>query len=215
MHDGKDNLMQFISTLHPHAEIYLDDLEPERQHALPPGFSITDNPQALSIWNPDPWRTVLFGPLGDQGVPLPVRQGSRGVYVSGLNLAASLMVLVRQGPPTWERNSSAMMNYIRTEIEKCELFQVAEPAPKTRPQMDDHIEKCATCGPVASSMAAAISAGSTAYRDADVADMIERSHTDSAGAIKHYDAKRAACSIGTAASTPKPSRRRAVSEVSA
>lgn len=79
--------------------------------------------------------------------------------------------------------------------------------------MELHIEACGVCQPVSLAMAAAISAGSSAYRDADVADMIERAHSDQAAAIAHYEQKRAA----HAGSTPsgKPSRRKPVAEVPA
>lgn len=108
-----------------------------------------------------------------------------------------------------------MGDYWKGLIAQCQPFAAPEPAPKTRAEMETHIDGCELCQPVSQAMALAIDAGSSAYKDEDVCEMIERAHHDQAAAIAHYLQKQAAHSMGPmTGSTPsgKPSRGKPAAE---
>lgn len=190
--DGKDETLAYVGGRHHGEVIYMDDLGVGGRLELPGGWSVTSNPAKLSILNPDPWRTVLFGPLGDQGIPLPLREGPSGPYVTGLDLAFCMMVLLRVGPPVWERNPRTMMQWIVGQISQCESFEVPPPAPRTREENEAHIAACSICRPVSEAMSRAIDAGANIGADKYIADMIDRAHQDQEAAIRHFEAKVAA-----------------------
>ena len=211
MTDGKQQLIEFVSRIHPNEEISIDDLAPGRNRALPSGLSLTDNPMSFSIVNPDPTRTTLFGPLSNIGVTVRVKERAGEVLVTGLDLLVAIARVVETGPPTHQKSAQVLANWWRAQIATCAPFDVPEPAPRDRAENEMHIEACTICQPVSMAMAASISAGSSAYKDTDVATMIEMAHADQAGAIRHYDAKRAAL-MATPTVSAKPSRRKTAVE---
>lgn len=215
MIDGKSQLLEYIERIHPSQEFSPIDLEPGGSYALPAGFAITSNPFAVST-QVDPNRLTLFGPL-DTAVAVPTLDMFGGrVVIRGIALLQAIARLAEVGPPVWSRRPDELSEWWKKQIAGCEPFDAPEPPPKTRTEMEGHIEECATCGPVSVSMAASISAGSTAYRDEDVREMVERAHDDQQAAIEFYERRRAAhAMVPTAASTPKPSRRKTAVEVPA
>lgn len=217
LHDGKIDLLKFIESIHPAKEFSPIDLEPGGAYALPSGFTITSNPFSVST-QVDPNRLTLFGPL-DTAVAVPTLDMFGGrIVIRGIALLQAIARLVEVGPPVWSRRPSELSDWWKAQIAGCESFAVPELAPKTRPEMERHIEGCATCGPVSQAMAASISAGSSAYQDEDVRSMIERAHNDQAAAIAHYEQKRAShAMVPTTTSTPsgKPRRKIAAEQVPA
>lgn len=191
MIDGKAALLAYVNRLHPRAEISLTELQPGGSCELPPGFSVTNNPHNLAIANPNPWASVLFGPTGDTGVLLNVRSGSRGPWVSGLDLVASIMTLLRVGPPVWDRNPNAMYVYCCEQLSQCAPF-TAEPLIQTREQMEVHASTCPQCQPVFEVLKAAVNLGSGRTKDADLRELIERAHEDPDRAREFYEGVRAA-----------------------
>lgn len=214
MHDGKADLLEYLDVIHPNQEILIDDLAPGRANSLPNGFSITDNPQSLSIISPDPNRTMLFGPVSDSGVTIRVSEKASGAFVKGIDLIVAIARLVEVGPPTYQKSLELLAKWWRAQISECSPFLVAEAPPRTRTEMELHIEACGVCQPISQAMAASISAGSTAYRDEDVRSMIERAHNDPVAAIAHYEQKRAAHAMKST-NHSKPSRRKTEVEVPA
>ena len=111
-----------------------------------------------------------------------------------------------------------MGDYWKGLIAQCQPFAAPEPAPKTRTEMEAHVDGCEVCQPVSQAMAASISAGSSAYQDSDVREMIERAHDNPASAIQFYEQRRASQSmVPLTGSTPagKPSRRKTNEQVTA
>mgnify|MGYP001560716599 FL=1 len=215
MHDGKNDLLKFIEIIHPNQEFSPIDLEPGGAHALPAGFTITANPFGVST-QVDPNRLTLFGPL-DTAVAIPTMDMFGGrVVIRGIALLQAIARLVEVGPPVWSRRPIELSEWWKTQIAGCEPFTAPELAPKTRKEMESHIDRCELCQPVSQAMADSISAGSTAYRDSDIADMIERSHADQSAAIAHYEQKRGAhCMVPTNAEPSPAKRRRTAVEVPA
>ena len=210
-HDGKPDLMKFLEPVHPNAEISLDDLEPGGLHALPSGFTLTNNPMNFSdVGGHDPNRVTLFGPHSE-GVAIHVSEKASGAFVKGLDLIIAIARLVQVGPPNYQRSLSVLADWWKREIANCAEFLVPEAPPRTRPEMEAHIDGCEVCQPVGQAMARAINAGSSAYRDADMADLIQRAHDNSAAAISHYQQKAAAHSM-TPTHQSKPSKRKAAAE---
>lgn len=203
MHDGRPELITFIETLGWNAEPSLESLHPR----WPGGFAATFNPHDFSIvGGHDRSYITLFGPAGN-GVTLRVIDRGGEPHVKGIDVIIAIANLLRVGPPTFQRSPVVLADWWKNQIAGCEPFEVPEPAPRTRPEMDAHIDACAVCQPVSQAMASAINAGSSAYGDEDVADMIERSHLDQVEAISHYRQKAAAHGMHAAPSSVKRSRK--------
>lgn len=145
MHDGKPDLVTFIATVHANDEPSLDYLE----HALPGGFVGTYDQHDFSIvGGHDRSHIGLFGPHSGPGVTLRVIDRGGEPHVKGIDLLIAIAQLLQVGPPTFQRSPVVLADWWKGQIAQCAPFQVPEPAPKTRAEMEDHIERCATCGPV-------------------------------------------------------------------
>ncbi len=211
--NAKQQLLEYIARIHPAQEFSPLDLEPGGAHALPGGFAITSNPFAVST-QVDPNRLTLFGPL-DTAVAVPTLEMFGGrVVIRGIALLQAIARLVETGPPTWSRRAADLSEWWKKEISGCAPFEVPDPAPKNRQEMESHIESCTLCQPVSMAMAASISAGSSAYRDSDIADMVDRAHSDQGSAIQFYEQKTASLSR-VLPSNPVKTRTRKVAEVPA
>lgn len=211
MHNGNIDLQKRLELIHPNQEFLLEDLAPGGRHALP-GFVITDNPQSLSIISPDPNRTMMFGPVSEAGVALRVVERAGGLYVRGIDLIVAIGRLLEVGPPVWQRSLFVLADWWKKEIAGCQPFLVPEAPPQGRAEMEAHVDTCGVCQPVSQAMVASINAGSSAYRDEDVREMIERAHADPAAAVEFYERRRAAQGmVPTTTSTPsgKPRRKEA------
>ncbi|MEO7862301.1 MAG: hypothetical protein ABIU05_18090, partial [Nitrospirales bacterium] len=188
-HDGKSDLQEYVARLHPYAEILIDELGPGRTYSLPQGFEVNDNSQGFSMTVQDPTRLTLFGPMGDAGVTVRVHEGSNGTFARGIDLIVAIARLLEVGPPVYQRSLNIQAKWWREQIAQCSPFLVLEPAPKTRSEMESHIDSCQTCGPVASAYGRAIDAGASIYRDADLSNLIALAHENQAEAVGFYDRK--------------------------
>ena len=206
MSDGKSQLLAYVARIHPAQEFSPIDLEPGGAYALPGGLTLTSNPFGVST-EVDPDRLTLVGPFNTAvAVPTLDMFGGR-VVIRGIDLLQAIARSVEVGPPVWSKRPDESGEWWKTQIAGCEPFAAPEPAPKTRPEMERHIEGCAACGPVSRAMALAIDAGSSAYRDADLAAMIEMAHGDQLAAIQFYERRQAGHSMLAMNAPDSPTKR--------
>ena len=101
-----------------------------------------------------------------------------------------------------------MSDWWEKAIDQCADFQVDEPAPQGRAEMERHVERCEICKPVFAAFIAAVDAGASIATESHLRTMIEMSHHDQAGAVAHFRQKAAAHAGSTSAG--KTARKKAV-----
>lgn len=188
MSDGKSQLLEYVAPIHDDQEFLPIDLEPGGVYALPSGLTLTANPLGVST-EVDPNQLALVGPFSTV-VAVPTYKSGGRIVIRGIDLLKSIGRVLEVGASLGSNRPEESGEWWKVQIASCAPFEAPEPGPKTRTQMERHIEGCATCGPVGMAMARAIDAGSTAYRDTDLASMIEMAHGDQVAAIQFYERRR-------------------------
>lgn len=200
MNDGKAQLMDYVQGLHPQMEYTPCDLQPGGRYALPTGFELH-----LDVAH-DEW-VRLFGP-GDAStrVKTLVQYGGR-YLIRSLDLLQALAVVLRVGPPVWERSLDVQADYWRNLLATVPTFSIPAPAPMSRIEMERHVDHDANCQRVLPAFTEAASVTGRLVSDADLREFIARATTDPENAIVYYRNLRDG-RMGVTSAPAKPARAR-------
>ena len=177
--DGHAQLMAFAHTIHPQMEIAPCDLKPGGRYALPPGFELHLDPAHDE-------SVIVFGPHDASArIKTLVQYGGR-YLIRGLDLLRGLATALRAGEPVWEKSLDTQANYWRALLATAAPFTIPAPQPRTRIQMEQHINSCDVCKPVSIAYGKAVDSGASITNDAHVTAMIDKAHADPAAATAHY-----------------------------
>jgi hypothetical protein len=210
--DGKAQLLEYINQVHPNEEILIADLARGRRYALPNGFEVNSNPLSLSMTVLDPDRIMVFGPIDGSGVSIRVGEKAAGSFVRGIDLIVSIAQLLKTGPPIHQRSLTVLGDWWKREIANCDPFTVPAPGPKTRAELEQHIDRDANCQRALPSFISAIDASGNPVSDAMLVEFIEKAGTDVEGAISYYTTRRNGLLGIPATPAPKPRKRAAAVE---
>lgn len=174
MIDGKQAMLVFSRQFHPRHEHSIVDLERPLRRI---GFELTDVNQD---------RIIIAGPLQTTTVCRTLVLWGGAMMVRHFELIKALELLLEVGLPVWA-TETAQFEWHCKQLEGCDPFQIpALEEFETRADMEQHIETCATCQPVNTLLAQAVSFGASRHKDEHLRELVEKSHADQAGAVAYY-----------------------------